>query len=243
MLDASLQQINNYLTALHGKVDALAKRPSGGGGTATPQPFPFMTSYRYDRYLADGFRFRMNGQTIMKPVTITALTENSVSVKMTAHGLVDNDAAGVVMGQRWPYYGLVTNLNADNFIVSNTNVAVPAHFALGAAHASGLVSFTAAAKPFQVFTVKVPEDFTIQSYDLWFAANTRATTYVDLTMDQGKPFLPEDMYVPLALGRQAIDGMTSFSMGTTRTVNGNLYTLRYNPLAPVGLPIYINVRY
>ena len=45
-------QVAAYLATLHNKIDALAKRPGGGG--ATPQPMPYVVSYFYDRYLADG---------------------------------------------------------------------------------------------------------------------------------------------------------------------------------------------
>lgn len=231
-----------YLATLHNKIEALAKRP--GGGAATPQPMPYVVSYFYDRYLADGCRFRVNGQANLKPATVTAVTESTVAVTKVAHGLVDNDAACVLVNNCHVFYGLVTNLTTDTFMVTNTRDHVPAGVVNGPAHASGLMSFTAAAKPFQNITTKVPKDFTPLSFDQWYGMNSRATTYIDMTFDQGKTFLPEDMYVPLSLGRQANDGMTAFSMGTTRSsVTGNLYVVRFNPLPPVGIPIYINTRY
>lgn len=244
MLDASLQQINNYLTTLHGKVDALAKRPSGGGGTATPQPVTYPVRYFYDRYLVDGCRFRVDGNAVLKPAKITAVEGGVVTVSQAAHGLADNDAVCVLVGNTHAFYGLVTNMSADSFAVANTTFPPSAAIVVGDAHAGGLMSFTAAAKPFQNFTVKIAPEFTVRSFDHWYGMNSRATTYIDMTFDQGKPFKPEDMIVPLALGRQAIDGMTAFSMGTTRSaVNGNLYTVRFNPMPPVGIPIYVNVRY
>ena len=240
----ALNSVSAYLTSLHGKIDALAKRPSGGGGSATPQPVTYPVRYFYDRYLADGCRFRVDGNAVLKPAKITAVESGVVTVSQAAHGLADNDAVCVLVGNTHAFYGLVTNLSADSFAVSNTTFPPSAAIVVGDAHAGGLMSFTAEEKPFKNITAKIAPEFTVRSFDHWYAANSRATTYIDMTFDQGKPFKPEDMIVPLALGRQALDGMTAFSMGTTRnSVNGNLYVVRFNPLPPVGLPIYINVRY
>lgn len=242
MLDKTLAQVSTYLTTLHNKIDALAKRPGGGG--ATPQPLPYLTSYFCNRYLANGCRFRVNGQAVTLPATITAVTENSVSVELASHGMSDNDEACVLVGNRHAFYGSVTNLTTSTFIITNTRDAVPAGVVKGACHTAQLASFTALnPKPFTAFSAKVPAGFTLTSFDMWFVANSRSSTYIDVSFDYGKPFVPENMYVPMAFGKQALDGMTAFSMGTSRSVAGNICTVRFNPLPQVAVAVYVNVRY
>ena len=222
-----LQQQNAFFTQLVAKLQALANRGGGGSGS-------FPMSVRYTSETTSLFRAIITGQVIMQPCTLA-----NGGLRLVGTDLTLNSGVGVLQGKRVAF-GSVTTVGAG-YVDVTLHSHSPNHLTDGVAHYSRLPHLycNESAPSIASGFLENVEGFQLQALDLFFDANSRASTTFSLSFPREAYWQP-----PVIAARQNLDTQVVFGATYTRAYpTADTQQLRIANLSVVAATASVQLRW